>query len=278
MKMRLVLGGLLLAMLTAVLAMQPLLAGQEAQEPKIILHAPLDGSFDAKIAAGTKTASPGEEEVNCALPYGKEKKKRTMKWTSTAPTFEKGVKGQGVLVDEPDTLAYTANDGNINKDRGTIMMWVRPKFSSEDGLAYKYFFHMTKVRKRKAGRLYVELAVFYWKGNTFRVQFCSDDTEKNVYCPKPFKKDEWLHLAFVWDMDDAMALYVNGETRRPGAKCSMEGVKRLTELPEKMFIGTGRYRVFHADAVIDEVVIYDRALSPSAIKAHWDRANAARRE
>lgn len=243
-----------------------------AEDAKVLLYAPFDGSFDAKTAAGTETAFPGGEKVDCALPYGKEEKMRTMKWTSAAPTFEEGVKGQGALIDEPDTLAFTATDGNFNKDRGTIMMWVKPKFGSADGVAHKGFFHMTKVRKKKEGRLYVELAIFYWKGNTFRVQFCSDNTEKNVYHPKSFKKDEWLHLAFTWDMDGMMALYLNGELRHPGAKCSTKGLKPLTELPRKMFLGTGRHRVFHADAVIDDLTIYDRALSQSAIKSSYTKA------
>ena len=79
----------------------------------------------------------------------------------------------------------------------------------------------------------------------------------------------WYHLAGIWDGAD-LKLYINGEfnNRHPVPIPNPTGVGPLT-----MGGPPGWWGVFF-DGLIDEVRIYNRALTPEEIKEHYEAGKA----
>ena len=105
-----------------------------------------------------------------------------------------------------------------------------------------------------AGDLYVDM---FTSGGVASWQYSNADTGK------------WLHIAVTYDKDSGGNLYYNGNSvdTDPGSGSICSNSDNLT-------IGrfsSGEYPPYYFDGTIDEVRIYNRALSQEEIKAHYER-------
>jgi hypothetical protein len=179
----------------------------------LLLH--LDGSYDG--AEG----EPG-------TPYG--------------TTFVAGHYGPGVLVDDNDTLSYTAT-GNITSTQGAVEFWLRPNWNGDDGGNHTLFwwgegsefFHL-----RKDGISNLVFDRFFEGGSCGAPVNVSD-----------WNAGEWHHLAFTWD-GTYMVLYVDGQSV---AQTMCEGVAKPTA--SIFYIGSGIGGDLSVDGIIDEFRISD---------------------
>lgn len=163
--------------------------------------------------------------------------------TPNGTTFEAGRYGQGVLVDDTDTLTYTA-EGNITSSQGAVEFWVQPTWDGDDGGNH---------------------TLFWWEGDGDNIFHLRKDGISNLVfdrfypgggCGAPhnvadWQAGEWHHLAITWEGPE-MALYedgfevartVCGGTANPAAY--------------SFYVGSGFNGEFAIDAVIDELRISD---------------------
>jgi hypothetical protein len=157
-------------------------------------------------------------------------------------TFTTGRFGQGVLIDETDTLTYTV-EGNINYEQGAIEFWLQPTWDGDDLDNHTLiwwgegdiFLHL-----RKDGISNLVFDRFYEDGSCGAPHNVAD-----------WQAGEWHHLAITWK-GPKMALYEDGLqvalTVCGGTANPVTG---------HFYIGTDLNKAFNVEAVIDEFRISD---------------------
>lgn len=83
----------------------------------------------------------------------------------------------------------------------------------------------------------------------------------------PVHPGAWTHVVATYDTSQVMRLYVNGV--RTGALASTLALPAVTNFDRQLEIGAlrGRWRFYEGD--MDEVAVYDHALSPERVAAHY---------
>jgi hypothetical protein len=163
--------------------------------------------------------------------------------TSTGTTFETGKFGQGLLIDDSDTLTYTT-PGNITSSQGTIEFWIRPDWDGDDGGNHTLFWWDGDgdifLHLRKDGISNLVFDRFYMGGSCGAPHNVAD-----------WQAGEWHHLAVTWKGTE-MALYedglqvahaICGDTAHPAANI--------------FYIGSGSGGDQAVDATLDELRISD---------------------
>ena len=155
----------------------------------------------------------------------------------TGTSFATGKFGQGVMVDDNDTLSYPA-PGNIQASQGAIEFWVRPTWNGDDGLDHTFF----EIGKAWYNRIRIAKD----RSNDLRFLIWSADAEYGVsHSLASWKAGEWHHVAAAWG-NGAMTLYVDGN-KVAGGEMSPPAI-----LDDDIHIGSNAWGVAQADAVIDE--------------------------
>ncbi len=159
-------------------------------------------------------------------------------------SFVPGYVGQGILVDDGDSLSY-ATAGNIRREAGRIEFWLRPTWNGGDGESYVFFevgdgwFNRMRIMKDGA--------------NNLRFMVWSAETEYGVaHNVAGWAADEWHRIGVSW-RTDTIALYLDGE---------LAEMATGTVLPEMlapaMYVGSTPGADQQAQAVIDELAIYSQ--------------------
>jgi hypothetical protein len=159
-------------------------------------------------------------------------------------TFVPGYAGQGILVDNGDSLSY-ATAGNIRREAGRIEFWLKPSWNGGDGKSYVFFevgdgwFNRLRIMKDGA--------------NNLRFMVWSAEAEYGVaHNVAGWAADEWHSVRVAWS-GDAIALTLDGVL-----------VEKATAivLPESlaatMYVGSTASADQQAQAVIDELAIYSQ--------------------
>jgi len=86
----------------------------------------------------------------------------------------------------------------------------------------------------------------------------------------PITRAQWYHIVGVF-ADGALSIYLNGEL---GGVQTIGGVLQDLGLndPDRVLIGATRSGVFGWRGLLDEVAIYNRALTPQQIRLHFKNA------
>jgi len=148
--------------------------------------------------------------------------------------------------------------GVLNRDSGTVEMWVCPvDWQSDDGKFHVFF------ETRGQGALYL-------------YEYFSTDRLLMLTCPEvagpyassqvatDFKPGVWRHLAGTWSREGVM-VYLDG---KPAAALPALG-DLPTQLGETFRIGDEQWQFpRESSSLVDDVRIYDRALTPAHIAAH----------
>ncbi len=166
---------------------------------------------------------------------------------SNGVSYAGGKYEKGVSISSSGLLKYPTSE-NINKERGSIGLWVKPN----DVISEHYLFYMED---------------FYGESQ-FKFYFDSDGTYFEVYDSYNNKNTvrgnvlntEWNHLAVTWDVLYGIKLYMNGE---------LVDTKSITWSANDL--GTDMYLASmgsteQLDGVMDEFSIYSKALSPEEVK------------
>jgi len=162
--------------------------------------------------------------------------------TAVGTGFTDGRFGQGVLLDETDTLTYTAA-GNLNHTQGAVEFWVRPDWDGDDGGDHTLFWwredgDMLHLRKDPVSNLVFDY--FYAGGG------CGAPTSVAHW-----QAGEWYHVAFTWQ-ETEIRLYVDG---RQVALTECGGTARPTA--RDFYVGSRAGGAGSIEAVVDELRISD---------------------
>jgi streptogramin lyase len=162
--------------------------------------------------------------------------------TATGTTFTGGRYGQGLHMDDTDTLTYTTA-GNLNHTWGAVEFWIRPNWDGDDGGDHALFWWgddagMLHLRKDPISNLVFDY--FYAGGG------CGAPT--NV---AKWRTGEWHHLAFTW-AETEIRLYVDGQ-RVARSEC---GGTAQPAAPE-FYVGSWAGGTRSIEATLDELRISD---------------------
>jgi len=209
------------------------------------LYAPFDGGFDAATARGSAQA--------------------TVKGDIR---FVPGIRGQGILVGAPDTgLSYEAK-GNLILEAGTVSVWVKPETWDDTDAAMRFFFSWTEAQPTppQDGGQFLWLYRYFSRSTYFLVwdsrgypTVCAQDPKQ---FEDVFRRGEWVHLVGTWNGNE-MRLFINGRLQRT-ARVPTPAILRSSS--DRFTIGDPN-RAGAADTVLDELRLFDRALTAPEVAA-----------
>ena len=238
-----------------------------AGTPRVVFHAPLDGTPVARVAGG-----------------------RAEPLATNGLVFVKGRRGLALKCDDAlkTRLVYDAK-GNVNPLRGSFSCWMkrdwaetqRPGF--RDGPHYhahfRNLFNVGTGNDQKPGdgqlRVWWRTSILNWERGTY-----GKDGHSWGPTHVPYRPDEWVHVVFTWD-ERHTRLYFNGDSIPAGhlsdsakpvdAALSKPPRYRFAEGWEKaisqMEIGCGsRKRDCPWNGLIDEVRIWSEALTFAQVR------------
>lgn len=168
-------------------------AGLESGD--VLFFAPFEGAPDAAESAGAKGAT-----VTGPVSYGP------------------GKRGQAVRVEDAGVLRYVFAD-NCRTDEGTVAMWVKPEWSSDDE-----FFHFLfrAVTGSHGGKLLNAIQLYKYLKKDHLMFYTSDGAQVEPWQNRTFarkesvgwKRGEWLQITATWSntlANTEMVLYLNGQ-------------------------------------------------------------------
>ena len=159
-------------------------------------------------------------------------------------TFVAGHTGQGVLLDNENTLYYLTDD-NIHPHQGAIEFWLKPLWNGEDNQNYVFFeigdswFNRLRITKDGA--------------NNFRFILWNSESEYGVACNvSNWVANDWHQARATWQ-SDSISLYLDG------VLCDTQtSVEMPNSLSSRFYIGSSASRDMQAQSVMDEFVIYSQ--------------------
>lgn len=230
------LGGLVALLVAAVAA--PNMAACGGEIPGLSFSLPFEGSLDASKAQGP--SSPIEASLY---------------------RFIDGVHGKAVLVRDRGWLRYHARR-NIDKARGSLLLWVRPSWSAQAPGLHTLF--------REDGEIHTGDNVFTLMTYPGWVQFLLDDKADHFRKSRVFWEPmEWHHVAVTWDAAKGTWFYLDGAPQSYNLSDGIHIEEPFSWAPkEHKEIIFGECRPAgeaagseEAGAAFDEVKIYSRVLS-----------------
>ncbi|MDD5748598.1 MAG: right-handed parallel beta-helix repeat-containing protein [Actinomycetota bacterium] len=172
-----------------------------------------------------------------------------------SPTFEEGKFGQGIRIGEDDTLIYPS-EGNFSIEKGTVELWVKPRWSGSD--REDHIFFASGLPEEQGGDVYkdwmvlghVEKQIIFYVFDSYGLlKGCAIPVDDEVIpAGLPF------HVAATWDSGD-IRLYLNGEEVLPSPDLPGEG--EISKVGDSIYVGSSHIPGIGADAVIDELSVYD---------------------
>ncbi|MBQ9337115.1 MAG: hypothetical protein IJS14_07465 [Lentisphaeria bacterium] len=155
--------------------------------------------------------------------------------------------------------------GNFNPVKGTIQMWILPKWSTAKGEAHNAFFQLVPTPDKRNQ--------FNWRLLHFRkppkkmVFTCWGNSKKETPIAS-VRSDGWIQLAVTWDWSGKKGIrcfYVNGELVD---KVELNKKFFPIDLPGEIMIGAPKG--WNAKSLLDEVRILNYPLTAAEIKQDFD--------
>lgn len=176
-----------------------------------------------------------------------------------------GIAGTGLDFDGNNDHVEVANDASLNFGSSTdftIAAWI--KTDSYSGMPHI----VNKGSVGSGGKRYV-IAIYHLGGDAGKLYVNVDDNVNNLSLADTINVDDdaWHHVAATFDRDGYMRAYVDGVER--GTAVDISGLGDIDDASKKLAIGIQSDDLAGNpfDGLIDEVRIYNTALTASEIKA-----------
>ena len=216
-------------------------------EPRLLFRLDFEDGFRAKARGGSEAPA-----------------------NNNLPDLVEGISGKAALFKAGNVLRYLSRD-IINKERGCIAMWVQSPVTNNgikegavtpDGVGDGFHTLLVEETNNVPG----SNATWLWLhagggGLRFDVR---DPRDQYTYIPDSaaWRKGEWHHIAATWEHKVGTKVYIDGE---------LMGEKEIIDWPlkhyEAFFIGAAYPDGNQSwGGAIDEVEIYDSALTPDEIR------------
>ena len=160
-------------------------------------------------------------------------------------TFVPGYRGQGILLDEDDTLYYDAT-GNLHVQEGAIEFWLMPLWDGDDGQSYVLF--------EIGNSWYNRMRIMKDGANNLRFMVWSESAEYDAsWNVGLWQASEWHHIRATWH-DTTIGLSVDGLLRGTRSNVGMPA-----RLAARIYVGSSGFGGLNAQAVMDEFIIHQRS-------------------
>lgn len=171
-----------------------------------------------------------------------------------------GLRGRALAFDGLNDRA-TSTTAGMSRNAGTIAFWARPGFEPSDSGSHGFFQTGLSVNATNwisSSKGFGADLLFRFGSSTGGC--CTNDL--SVPAAGLWSADNWTHFAFVWDAASSrLALFVDGVLAGERTNATFDG----PALAATMEWGIGQQAWFDGD--LDEVALYDRALSDAEIAA-----------
>lgn len=198
---------------------------------------------------------------------------------ATGLEFAEGVRGQAVVVRKDALLEY-ASAGNLVQEHGGITMWFRPNWRAADMSTDSIHWHSLFSQPHAEPRAGSGALMFWFWGPMLRCDLSDRKDSYRTGGSQGLDQTRWAHLAFTWDALTGSRMYLDGQAiglksndaATPLDLSRAAGFPELRNRIDAFRIGSqGGWAA--ADGRIDELRIYDRALTPAQVLA--DRARVS---
>lgn len=227
---------------SAVLAALAVACGVALAGPDgLLFYASFDDGFRPDVAAGSGTAV-----AQCSITND-----------GGGRTGEALIAHSGFRGIEPFLSPWYLTAGNIDRDSGTIELWIKPSEGLfDDPQERRIYIHWWVERDRHLAPKVFRIDTRGGNLRVFEQDVADDEYSNHMVTPVDWRPGEWHHVAYTWS-DGQRVVYIDGdEVNRSSPR---RGLPRLGHF---FRIGAGNWGFGYAEALIDEVRIWDRALTP----------------
>ena len=183
-------------------------------------------SYGADLDKGLSFYLPFDNSLKAKVSTGVEAPKKT-----PIVKYEKGVKGEGVVINGTDRLDYKVKKGYLSFERGTISLWIKANFDDisfreKIGIELKRLDSLEEKDGKKRTRYYLSYTplsisskdrVGLWISHSQPYDFAvsvllpGSHHYKSAH-PFELEKDKWINLLYAWDVEEeSIEFYVNGK-------------------------------------------------------------------
>jgi hypothetical protein len=188
-----------------------------------------------------------------------------------------GVSGNALRLNKNEYIAVDASP-IISSKEGTLMLWVRPHWSTGEGSSHTF----VSFGWKNSGAYFV-LSDGWWEpsgGRPYTYFIFNNQDSARAERINSYTIGSWMQIVCTWKVNrtEPVRLYKNGllfETGYKHAEISDVPVGKLYFGSDK---GTPLTNDRWGDCDLDEIVIFNRALSDEEILAAYNRLNPAKRE
>ncbi len=171
-----------------------------------------------------------------------------------------GWDGNGALINQGDTLYYP---NSIDPQKGTIRFWLSPTWAGDTTSEPHYFlgWHQNDARFRiftwhssENSKNYFVFRYNDGNGTDYEVSTSSDEPDVVMQ----WQPNEWHDIIAFWDFtvsDQFFGLAIDGVVYT-----NNEENWTITETPTQFWVGSNSYGDYQADAVMDDLRIYDESI------------------
>ncbi len=187
------------------------------------------------------------------------------------PKIVSGKVGDALEFDGTDDYVEVPDDESLEGlPSMTVSAWI-----------YKREGHMTILGKRDLWGNGEDREYHLWTGPTNEIRFRIFDEEDEqigfLTDPDVLNLDEWTHIAVTWDgseNSEGLEIYVNG-IDTPFTPNDAGQFDNMSSGPSSLDIGRRGDEKIYFNGIMDEICIYDRALSEAEVKQNLNARGLA---
>ncbi len=212
-----------------------------AEPEGLLFYVSFDSSYLPDYAAGPTTA-----DAQCSVTTG-----------GGGRIGEALIAREGFTGIEPFLSPWYLTSGNINREQGTIELWINPgERLFDDPNDRRIYIHWWVERDRKTAPKVFRIDTKDGNLRIFEQDVADGNYSNHMQIPVDWQPGQWRHVAYTWAGGERVA-YVDGEEM-----ARSEPGRGLPTLGYFFRIGAGNWGFDYAEALVDEVRIWDRALTP----------------
>ncbi|MFN2500367.1 MAG: LamG domain-containing protein, partial [Pyrinomonadaceae bacterium] len=179
-------------------------------------------------------------------------------------TYGLGKVGQAFSFDGVDDFVEVANSPTLNLTQAlSVDAWINPSVANQNGGV---------VEKTVGGGVNTQYNVFLEGGQLkFRLIIVPGVDHRTIASDSVIPINAWTHVAATWD-GATMKLFVNGVQQAQTLAVSPP----INSGTGPTLIGANGSGVYHFAGLIDEVEIFNRALSASEVQSLYNASSAGK--